>query len=39
MASSLAALESDRAAALESARLGEVRLAIVTQRVTAAPGS
>jgi membrane fusion protein len=36
MSSSLAALESDRAAALESARLGEARLAIATQRVTAA---
>jgi membrane fusion protein len=36
MASSLAALESDRAAALESARLGDARLAIATQRVTSA---
>jgi membrane fusion protein len=36
MASSLAVLESDRAAALESARLGEARLAIATQRVTSA---
>ena len=36
MASSLAVLESDRAAALESARLGDARLAIATQRVTSA---
>ena len=36
MASSLAALEADRSAALESARLGESRLAIATQRVTSA---
>ena len=36
MASSLAVLESDRAAALESARFGDARLAIATQRVTSA---
>jgi membrane fusion protein len=36
MASSVAVLESDRAAALESARLGDARLAIATQRVTSA---
>jgi len=36
MASNLAALESDRSTALESARLGESRLAIATQRVTSA---
>lgn len=36
MASSMAVLESDRAAALESARLGDARLAIATQRVTSA---
>ena len=36
MASSVAGLESDRAAALESARLGDARLAIATQRVTSA---
>jgi membrane fusion protein len=36
MASSLAALEADRGAALESARLGESRLAIAAQRVTSA---
>lgn len=36
MASSLAALEADRSAALESARLGDSRLAIATQRVTSA---
>ena len=36
MGSSLAALEADRSTALESARLGESRLAIATQRVTSA---
>jgi membrane fusion protein len=36
MASSLAALEADRSAALETARLAEARLAIATQRVTVA---
>ena len=36
MGSSLAALEADRSTALESARLGESRLAIATQRVTMA---